>query len=241
MADWLEQVVRRVSAHEGSYGSLNLNQDGAGLSFGILQWSQRTGGLGELLVALCASDPIQFAETFRSAWECLIDRTQAGSLEPVAGVVLWEEPWVGRFRTAGRVPAWQAVQDRMARSGVYMRAALEAARTLQVPTQRAVTMAYDTAVQQGPGRATRYAIQAVQAHPAGTDRERLEAFAHLCAAGFSAHHRPTRKPGRGLDWRQVGDRWHLFAGQIDLFQDVQRRRQAILADPALSDDVVELP
>jgi hypothetical protein len=34
---WIANVIRRTAAREGSYASLNLNRDGAGLSFGILQ------------------------------------------------------------------------------------------------------------------------------------------------------------------------------------------------------------
>mgnify|MGYP004146710213 FL=1 len=37
----LDRVIARVSKHEGTFDSLNLNRDGAGLSVGILPWSQR--------------------------------------------------------------------------------------------------------------------------------------------------------------------------------------------------------
>ena len=35
--DWVQKVIGRVSQHEGRHDSLNLNADGAGLSFGIIQ------------------------------------------------------------------------------------------------------------------------------------------------------------------------------------------------------------
>ena len=44
-----DRVLARVSKHEGRHDSLNLNYDGAGLSFGIIQWAQKPGSLGVLL------------------------------------------------------------------------------------------------------------------------------------------------------------------------------------------------
>ena len=46
---WIANVIRRTAAREGSYASLNPNSDGAGLSFGILQWTQASGNLGNTL------------------------------------------------------------------------------------------------------------------------------------------------------------------------------------------------
>ena len=39
----LDRVIARVSRHEGTFDSMNLNGSGAGMEFGILQWSQRPG------------------------------------------------------------------------------------------------------------------------------------------------------------------------------------------------------
>ena len=51
-------VGHRVrSASEGKADSLNRNLDGAGLSYGILQWNQRSGSLGVLLAAMQGADP----------------------------------------------------------------------------------------------------------------------------------------------------------------------------------------
>ena len=125
--DWMSRVIARVSAHEGSYDSLNLNSDGAGLSFGILQWAQKPGTLGGLLTAMYQADPDRFVATFGPAWSELLQATTAGSLAPVGGVVLWKEPWIGRFRAAGRDPVFVEVQNRMAAEGDHFKGALEAA------------------------------------------------------------------------------------------------------------------
>lgn len=242
--DWIQQVIQRTIAHEGTYDSLNLNTDGAGLSFGILQWAQLPGALGELLAEMYRTDPARFAACFGPAYPQLLEVTRRGSLEPVSGAVLWAEPWISRFRAAGRDPVFRAVQDRLAARGTYMRAAIDAAQTLGVPTERGLALTFDTAVQQGPQAARQFAVDALQAHGnrPTTMRERLETYKLMAA-------RPYRKTGPPplhrqhprLQWLQVGTEWHLFAGRIDLYIDILRRRNAILLDPALSDIPVKLP
>ena len=53
-----------MSATEGKTDSLNLNRDGNGLSYGIIQWTQRSGSLYKLLGSMQATDPAEFARVF---------------------------------------------------------------------------------------------------------------------------------------------------------------------------------
>ena len=48
--DLASKVIDYVSRGEsgGKYTAQNRNADGAGLSFGILQWTQRSGSLGQI-------------------------------------------------------------------------------------------------------------------------------------------------------------------------------------------------
>jgi len=126
-ADWIKRIVDRTSKHEGTYDSLNLNSDNAGLSFGRLQWSQRTKALGNLLGEMHLADPTRFEAIFGSSWRRLLEVTKVGSLEPIDGAVLWTEPWVSRFKAAGREPIFRQVQDRLASGCQYMAAAIAAA------------------------------------------------------------------------------------------------------------------
>ena len=128
----LDRVIARVSKHEGTFDSLNLNRDGAGLSVGILQWSQRPGQLGVLLTAMAQADSERFVATFGRWSRELLVATRAASMEAVGGAVLWSEPWVSRFRAAGRDPVWQQVQVALARGGEHMRGAVEAWKVLGV-------------------------------------------------------------------------------------------------------------
>ena len=66
---WIANVIRRTADREGSYASLNPNSDGAGLSFGILQWTQASGNLVKLLATMYGLDPAAFAQIFGSLWQ----------------------------------------------------------------------------------------------------------------------------------------------------------------------------
>jgi hypothetical protein len=92
-----------------------------GLRLGPHQAMQDTGELGELLALMREADASAFAQTFGPEAEALIAVTTAegpsglespggrGSrVQPVGGRDLWEEPWVERFRSAARHPAFQA-------------------------------------------------------------------------------------------------------------------------------------
>jgi hypothetical protein len=155
----VSKVIARVSRNEGGYDSLNLNRDGAGLSFGILQWAQSTGDLGRLLAAMDQADHALFGSAFGPDAPALLATTSAGSTAAVGGMVLWAEPWVSRFRAAGRTPAFQRVQDELAYAGVHFQGALAVSAFLRVRTERAVALFFDTAVQQGPERAMAIAKQ----------------------------------------------------------------------------------
>jgi len=243
--DWIRRVIERVSGHEGGYASLNRNTDNAGLSFGILQWSQATGQLGVLLQRMRAADPPRFEAIFGPHWEALLQATKAGSLGPVAGAVLWTSPWAERFARAGSDPVFQAVQRRLAREGEHMRGAIAASEALGIATERALALLYDTAVQQGPGAALTIARQALEvAREQGplSDGETLAWYAQRAADRHRRRTEPSRKVTAGgrLEWRRVGDHWHQFAGSIDLYENIRKRRGSILADRNLGDARVAL-
>ena len=244
--DWVARVIARVSRHEGGYESLNRNTDGAGLSFGILQWAQKPGSLGALLVAMQQADPEAFARIFGASWQKLLTTTKSGSLAPVGGEVLWKRPWTTRFKEAGQYEVFRAVQRRMAKQGIYFRSAIDSARILDIATERSMALFFDTAVQQGPGAATKVARQVLahrqRAGQAGMSYvDVLTAYAQLSADRCRSTTTPTRSPSSShLRWVQVGNEWHLFANKIDLYQNIWKRRIAIVRDRDLSDDPVPL-
>jgi len=215
--DWIRRVVMHTAGRESgsaAFSAVNPNRDGAGTSYGLVQWTQKSGNLGKLLEKMHAADPDVFAATFGPYWSELlwVVQTPDYMMGPVGGVLLWREPWVSRFRAAGKVPAFQAVQMTEARTGEHFRGAVDAARIMRIATERALSLFYDTSIQQGPGRA-REVARWVLANISGDQyTNKLQAYADRAVAIAPVAYR----------------------------SDVQRRRYAILVDPALSDEGVSL-
>lgn len=242
---WVQRVIRRVQQHEGHYDSLNRNLDGAGLSFGIMQWSQRTGQLGVLLSEFYAADSQAFIHIFGPHhYGTVLAVTKQGQLGPVNGQVLWESPWIEKFKAAGQHSRFQEVQDNLARNGVHMTAARRCAHVLGVKTERAMALYFDRCIQQGQNGVPVIAQQVAsrlsgQTHPM---KVILNEFAKACAERFRTSSEPKSEwysQERNLKWRRVGSEWHVFAGTIDLFSDVTRRCNSILVDKKLSDAPLE--
>ncbi len=244
--DWVARVIARTSRHEGSYASQNRNSDGAGLSFGILQWAQSPGSLGKLLTAMQQADPAAFTRIFGPSWQQLLATTQAASLAPVDGEVLWKRPWTTRFKEAGNYEVFRAVQRRMAQEGSHFRGAVDAARILGVATERSMSLFFDTSVQQGPGAARKVARQIrdryAQAGKASVPYlELLTAYAQRAADRCRMLSQPSGPPKSSrLRWVQDGNEWHLWAGKFNLYKSIHRRRMGIVNDRALSDEPVAL-
>ena len=110
----LVKILSIVSQMEGGgeFGALNLNTDGAGLSYGIIQWAQRPGRLLELLHAYSATDRALYVEIFGEGDAALADALLAmlsrsnGGVDPKKGAAiesrfdLINPPWPERFMQA---------------------------------------------------------------------------------------------------------------------------------------------
>ena len=247
LAGWTRNVLRLVSATEGRPDSLNRNTDGAGLSYGILQWTQASGNLGKLLAAMQEADPPAFARLFGEGWSRLLDHTRQRSLGPLDGAVLWAEPWASRFIAAGRHPPFVDLQWAMAARGEHFQGAERVAALLGVRTERAMALFFDRSVQQGPGGARGNAERLLAAYAAAGKtavpyRQLLADYATASAARFrrtTAPANPQFTPGSSrILWKPVGAEWHAFAGSFDLYATILRRTSAILRDPSLRDDPI---
>ena len=261
-AEAMLAAVEKVSAKEGRYDSVNANTDSAGLSFGIIQWAQAPGKLGDLLHAMYQADPEAFKYVFGTDelfgvpdWQELLTVTNAGSererMAPVNGFLLWKEPWLTRFRTAGNHPAFQRAQLAVAASGEHAEGAAAAFPHVGVPTERVLVLLLDTAVQQGKDTAKSIAKAARKLIDAegGPRKVGSRRASEIIAATAAERHRlfasepPTeaslraaRKP-RGL-WREIkSGEWHHFTanGALDLFDLILHRRLAHARSRGISD------
>lgn len=220
ITDWIPTLLRKTSEHEGQFWSVQANLDGNGVSYGILQWTQKSGSLGRLLRTMAAADPIAFGRFFGASWAKLLAVTARASLEPVDGVVLWAEPWVSRFVAAGRWPAFQQAQARLAAESEYMAGAVEIARTLGIASERALTLYYNRTVHQGSagalGPAQRLAswyAEDPRRRPAAPN-DVVAQYAWTCAARFRRTSAPERRNFNAegnIWWSPVATEWSELA------------------------------
>jgi hypothetical protein len=135
-----------------------------GLHWGILQFNQRSGALGRVLVACERRNPAKFREAFGPERDRLLRVTTAedeeSRLQPVGGTLVWQEPWLSRFRAAGRIPEFQAAQNEVAIEG-YFDPNLAFASALGFDTDRALAMLYDRVVDLGNRGGRSFVIDAV--------------------------------------------------------------------------------
>lgn len=216
ITDWIPTLLRKTSEHEGTYWSVQANLDGNGVSYGILQWTQKSGSLGRVLRAMAAADPVAFGRFFGASWAKLLEVTGRASLESVDGAVLWAEPWVSRFVAAGRWPAFQQVQARDAAESEYMAGAIEIARLLGVSSERAMVLCYNRTVHQGPAGALGPAKRLVAWYAEDPKRRPIAAndvlaqYAWTCAAKFRRTSAPERRnynDDGNIWWSPVPTEW----------------------------------
>jgi hypothetical protein len=172
----LVQPVARFESGTEGYSAINADGEFSdpahaayqrkhyGLHWGLVQLNQRSGALGRCLVACERRNPASFREVFGMAADDLIRVTTAATeeerLQPVGGAPLWEEPWLTRFREAGRVAEFQAAQNEVAIEG-YFDPNLRFAAALGFDSDRALAMLYDRCIGLGNAGGRRWVAKAV--------------------------------------------------------------------------------
>lgn len=163
----------------------------AGLGFGIARFNQDDGTLGRLLRLMQERDPAAFGASFgANAADLLTVITAEGPasldspggrsarVQPVAGKDLWEEPWVGRFRAAAQVPAFQAAQNQLA-AQLYLDPVAPYMADLGLGSPRGLAIAYDRVVDMGLEAGLDFAV-----HSAGPVRTEAQRSSVLAALGM---------------------------------------------------------
>lgn len=200
---------------DGEFKGLFRNHSAAGrwhvgLSYGIVQFTQDSGALGQLLTMMRDRDPDEFARCFGPSADELIRVTTApgpssadlpdgrsARVQPVDGADLWEEPWVSRFRAAAAHVPFQAAQNELA-SRNYIEPMLRFAGWLSLNTDRALTMVVDRAVHMGVGGGRRWVADAVG--PISTPALRQQALAALGYSDLRSFQAATSGLTADNDW-----------------------------------------
>lgn len=185
----MTKVLSLVAQMEGAgrFAALNANTDRAGLSFGIIQWAQKPGRLGEILAAFRSESPAKFIDIFGGGDAAQADgllahtRLANGGVDKQTGDTtdhaynLVAEPWLGRFKAAAIDRLLQAVQVRTAlRAFMTSYAAIHGAAP-ELVSERSLAFMMDLANQHGDGGA--WSIYAAVRQAGMSERQLLAAMA----------------------------------------------------------------
>jgi len=134
-----------------------------GLSWGYIQFTQDGGTLGKVLKKAYNKDKDQFFAVFGKDSDELIKvvtatgksglrsgKLRGPRVKKVAGADLWKEPWLARFRAAGKMELFKWAQRQAAIDGYFM-PAFEHALSVNLNSERGIVMLFDRAVQLGKG------------------------------------------------------------------------------------------
>lgn len=180
----------------GAFGTLNLNTDQCGVSFGILQWSQKPGQLHKLLQACQTREPEEWVRIFGDT--AILDHTakpnggvdsRGNSVDPT--LELTKDPWKSRLIALGASPAIQRVQLDLASQAYRNELTALMSTAPAVRSERGLAFLLDLANQFGPGRI------AQQYKSAGTEAEILkqleDTFTNLARPRFQPQVRARRE------------------------------------------------
>ncbi len=161
------RVLSLVAQMEGvgRFAALNRNTDGAGLSFGLIQWAQRPGRLVDIVKAFRDADRDSFVNIFGAGDAAVaadlithVSRKNGGLVKETGVTLdpdfdLIAEPWITRFQKAALLPLYQAVQVSTAVGAFLKSRAAIKAYAPQLASERAVSFMIDVANQFGDGGA----------------------------------------------------------------------------------------
>ena len=184
----------------GGLGTLNLNTDQCGVSFGILQWSQKPGQLHVILQACCTREPAEWERIFGGTG--ILDHTakRNGGVDMHGHSVdpkfeLTEDPWKSKLEALETSPAMQRVQIDLA-SNVYLNELTRArGYAHEIRSERGFAFLLDLANQFGAGRVVQQ--YKIAGQPDTTEHEilkRLEdAFTNIARPEFQPQVRTRRE------------------------------------------------
>ncbi|HYY98828.1 MAG TPA: hypothetical protein VE642_09575, partial [Pyrinomonadaceae bacterium] len=214
----------------GKFTAFNANTDGAGLSFGLIQWAQKPGRLNELLGAFRDAEPQVFANVLGGGDAALAAALVKHTAKPNGGVSkatgattdpkfdLIHEPWAGRFRRAGMNRALQRVQVTTAIKDFTDSLKMLKGFAPEIRSERGVAFMLDLANQHGDGGAKKIVAAVRAAHPGvfGDEAKLMLALENESVARVTAQHGGA-KNGPAI------------------IQSTRSRRDAFRTTPALSD------
>jgi hypothetical protein len=155
----------------GVFEALNLNTDKCGVSFGILQWSQKPGQLHKFLHACSTREPTEWARIIGGGAmsDSILDNTARpnGGLDARGNAIdpafeLTQDPWKSKLQAIGASLPMQRVQLDLASETYRAELAHETGYASKTTSARGFGFLLDLANQFGPGRVEQQYKQAAQ-------------------------------------------------------------------------------
>ena len=153
--DW-PRVLQAVSGQEGAYGTLNPNDVNRGVSWGIIQFNQGAGSLGQVLKRWKELDPAGFTTWWqgndRTDYGSQLIRILTDSSDAVRlSVALGSGVYADKLREAGKLAVVQQAQQELAWT-MYMFPLLPLiGQTFGGINDVVAGVVFDRSVNQGPG------------------------------------------------------------------------------------------
>jgi peptidoglycan hydrolase-like protein with peptidoglycan-binding domain len=174
--DGFDRIIEHTLRFEsgGRYDAWNADDNGHGVSFGLIQFNQQVGSMPRLLREMNARDPQRFRDTFGPHANNMLNA------DWVRGANLNSPDIRRRLQASGRDPVFQGVQRDLAREA-YLDPAIAMGAEHGITSERGIAMLFDSAVQNGRGGTRSRLRQA--ARGGGSEREILDRFAGLADRG----------------------------------------------------------
>ena len=153
--DQLIDYVARVESG-GSYTAWTSNDNGAGISFGLIQFNQRKGSLPTLLQRREAKDPPKFAQIFGGKKSVFLNERVFRQLH------FQGDPWKSFFTQMGEYPPFQEVQRELAQDE-YLEPARKLLHKHSLSSEKALAMLFDLSIQYGVTGAENKLQKAIEA------------------------------------------------------------------------------
>ena len=187
----IEYTARTESG--GRYDAWNPDDNGRGVSYGLIQFNQKVGTLPEVLRDMRAANPARFDAIFGKyasgmatpSWVRAANLNDPAIATYSRGVLTG-----GAMYHASREPDFQAVQRAWAKSG-YFDPSVQAAQAVGLKSERAMAMLFDTSVQWGDAQMRTFLVQALRSFSGqASEKDVLTKFASL--ADGSKYQRRTK-------------------------------------------------
>jgi hypothetical protein len=150
---WLTSLFETA----GVLSTLNLNTDQCGVSFGVLQWSQKPGQLHKLLQACCTREPEEWKRIMGD--NKILDYTMkpGGGLDARGCAIepafeLTSDPWKSKLQALGESLPMQRVQLNLASETYRAELVRQTGYATSIVSERGFAFLLDLANQFGGGR-----------------------------------------------------------------------------------------